>query len=163
MPDRGPVLVQGRWTEIVIDYSTTTFEHGGTRRKESATIAYYNQPGILPSFRIRIRVCFTLESNIIDEKTIIYVHNTINLYIYIHILYVEVGSRHSIPFDSFSFLFPLKSIHLLTELSNWLRKERKKKIWDISTIFVTFRIDRRIRHVASVRTASAQLMSASEE
>lgn len=109
MPDRGPVLVQGRWTEIVIDYSTTTFEHGGTRRKESATIAYYNQPGILPSFRIRIRVCFTLESNIIDE--IIYIHNTINLYIYIFSLRRSgLEAFYSIRLFFFSFSFKKYSL-----------------------------------------------------
>lgn len=48
LPDRGPVLVQGRWTEIVI-VDRPAFE-GNTRRKESTDY----QPGILPtSFRIK--------------------------------------------------------------------------------------------------------------
>lgn len=48
LPDRGPVLVQGRWTEIVI-VDRPAFE-GNTRRKESTDY----QPRILPtSFRIK--------------------------------------------------------------------------------------------------------------
>lgn len=77
---------------------------------------------------LELEFAFVLPSNrILSMRKRSYTYTIRLIYTYIYFLYVEVGSRHSIPFDSFSFLFPLKSIHLLTELSNWLRKERKKK------------------------------------
>lgn len=79
LPDRGPVLVQGRWTEIVIVDRPLSKETQGERRARIINQEFYPRVLGLKNLSHRSRI---------DETA----SHTIIICIHVYILYVEVGS-----------------------------------------------------------------------